>query len=96
MQYGVAEPQKFVVAPLMKVRARRDGIRVISLNPGPVETERLVNLMKKKARDRSGNADNWRELFKPLPFGRACAPQEVGAMIAFLASELVATTAVRL
>jgi 3-oxoacyl-[acyl-carrier protein] reductase len=65
----------------------RDGIRVISLNPGPVETERLVNLMKKKAKDRTGNADNWRELFKPLPFGRACAPDEVGAMIAFLASE---------
>jgi 3-oxoacyl-[acyl-carrier protein] reductase len=65
----------------------RDGIRVISLNPGPVETERLVNLMKKKARDRTGNADNWRELFKPLPFGRACAPQEVGAMITFLASD---------
>ena len=65
----------------------RDGIRVISLNPGPVETERLVNLMKKKARDRTGNADNWRELVKPLPFGRACAPKEVGAMIAFLASE---------
>ena len=65
----------------------RDGIRVISLNPGPVETERLVNLMKKKAKDRTGNADNWRELFKPLPFARACAPNEVGAMIAFLASE---------
>ncbi len=65
----------------------RDGIRVISLNPGPVETERLVNLMKKKARDRTGNADNWRNLFDPLPFGRACAPEEIGAMIAFLASE---------
>jgi 3-oxoacyl-[acyl-carrier protein] reductase len=65
----------------------RDGIRVISLNPGPVETERLVNLMKKKALDRTGSADGWRELFKPLPFGRACAPEEVGAMIAFLASE---------
>ncbi len=63
-----------------------DGIRVISLNPGPVETERLINLMKKKAHDRTGNADNWRELFKPLPFGRGCAPEEVGAMIAFLAS----------
>jgi NAD(P)-dependent dehydrogenase (short-subunit alcohol dehydrogenase family) len=65
----------------------RDGIRVISLNPGPVETERLVNLMKKKAKDRTGSADNWRELFKPLPFGRGCAPDEIGAMIAFLASE---------
>ncbi|MGE5536506.1 MAG: short-chain dehydrogenase/reductase [Acidobacteriota bacterium] len=65
----------------------RDGIRVISVNPGPVETERLVGLMKKKALDRTGNADNWRDLFKPLPFGRACTPEEVGAMIAFLASD---------
>ena len=65
----------------------RDGVRVFSLNPGPVETERLVNLMKKKAKDRTGNADNWRAVFKPLPFGRACAPDEVGAMIAFLASD---------
>ena len=65
----------------------RDSVRVISLNPGPVETERLVNLMKKKAKDRTGNADNCRALFKPLPFGRACAPDEVGAMIAFLASD---------
>jgi NAD(P)-dependent dehydrogenase (short-subunit alcohol dehydrogenase family) len=65
----------------------QDGIRVISINPGPVETERLVGLMKKKAQDRTGNADNWRDLFKPLPFGRACAPDEVGAMIAYLASD---------
>jgi 3-oxoacyl-[acyl-carrier protein] reductase len=63
-----------------------DGIRVIAVNPGPVETERLVGLMKKKSLDRTGNADNWRDLFKPLPFGRACAPEEIGAMIAFLAS----------
>ena len=65
----------------------KDGIRVISINPGPVETERLVGLMKKKAQDRTGSADNWRTLFEPLPFGRACAPDEVGAMIAFLASD---------
>ncbi len=65
----------------------RDGIRVISVNPGPVETERLVGLMKKKSLDRTGDADNWRELFKPLPFGRACTPAEIGSMIAFLASD---------
>jgi len=65
----------------------RDGIRVISLNPGPVETERLVGLMRKKALDRFGDAEQWRTLFKPLPYARACAPDEVGAMIAFLASD---------
>jgi NAD(P)-dependent dehydrogenase (short-subunit alcohol dehydrogenase family) len=65
----------------------KDGIRVISVNPGPVETDRLIGLMKKKAQDRTGSADNWRDLFKPLPFARGCAPEEIGAMIAFLASE---------
>jgi NAD(P)-dependent dehydrogenase (short-subunit alcohol dehydrogenase family) len=65
----------------------KDGIRVISVSPGPVETDRLIGLMKKKAQDRTGSADNWRDLFKPLPFARGCAPQEIGAMIAFLASE---------
>lgn len=66
----------------------RDGIRVISVNPGPVETERLAGLMKKRAEITTGNAENWRELFKPLAFGRACAPEEIGAMIAFLSSDL--------
>ena len=65
-----------------------DGIRVISVNPGPVETERLIGLMKKKAQDRIGSADKWRDLLEPLPFGRACAPEEIGVMIAFLASDL--------
>lgn len=64
-----------------------DGIRVISVNPGPVETERIVRLMKKKAQDRTSNAENWRDLYKLLPFGRAARPDEIGATIAFLASD---------
>jgi hypothetical protein len=27
--------------------------------------------MRKKAQDRTGNAENWRDLLKPLPFERA-------------------------
>lgn len=64
----------------------RDGIRVVAVSPGPVATDRLVGLMRKKAQDRTGNAENWRDLFKPLPFGRASTPEEIGAAIAFLAS----------
>ncbi len=64
----------------------RDGIRVVAVSPGPVSTDRLVGLMRKKAQDRTGNAENWRDLFKPLPFGRASTPEEIGAVIAFLAS----------
>src|SRR5215470_2217827 len=65
----------------------RDGIRVVAINPGPVATDRLVNLMRKKAQDRTGDAESWRDLFKPLPFGRASTPEEIGAAVAFLASE---------
>ena len=65
----------------------RDGVRVVAVSPGPVATERLVNLMRKKAQDRTGNAENWRDLFKPLPFGRAATAEEIAAAIAFLASE---------
>jgi NAD(P)-dependent dehydrogenase (short-subunit alcohol dehydrogenase family) len=65
----------------------RDGVRVVAISPGPVATERLVNLMRKKAQDRTGNAENWRDLLKPLPFERAATAEEIGAAIAFLASE---------
>ena len=65
----------------------RDGVRVVAVSPGPVSTGRLVNLMRKKAQDRTGNAENWRDLFKPLPFERAATAEEIGAAIAFLASE---------
>jgi 3-oxoacyl-[acyl-carrier protein] reductase len=70
----------------------RDGIRVVALSPGPVETDRLVGLMKKKARDRTGSEDNWRDLFKPLPFGRGATAEEIGAAVAFLASDHSAYT----
>ena len=43
----------------------KDGIRVVAINPGPVATDRLITLMKKKARDRTGSEDNWKDLLKP-------------------------------
>ena len=67
-------------------RSAHDGVRVVAVSPGPVETDRLITLMKKKSADRTGSADNWRDLFKPLPDGRGATPEEIGAAITFLAS----------
>lgn len=64
------------------------GVRVVGINPGPVATDRLVTLLKKRAQDRLGDAERWRELVKPMPFGRAAKPEEIAAMAAFLASDL--------
>jgi NAD(P)-dependent dehydrogenase (short-subunit alcohol dehydrogenase family) len=63
------------------------GVRVLGVNPGPTATERLVHLMQRKAQDRTGDAGNWRDLVKPLPFGRAAEPAELADMIVFAASD---------
>jgi len=70
----------------------KDGIRVLAINPGPVATDRLIGLFKKSARDRFDDEERYEELFAPLPFGRAGAPEEVASMAAFLVSDLSSYT----
>jgi len=67
--------------------APRDGLRVVGINPGPVMTERLIRLMRTRAQTQFGDAERWMELMKPLAFGRAAKPEEIGWMTAFLASD---------
>ena len=69
-----------------------DGLRVVGINPGAIATDRLVTIMKTRALDRFGDADRWEELMKPLPMGRAGTPEEIGVMVAFLASDISAYT----
>ena len=65
-----------------------DGIRVVAINPGPVETKRLETMQRAKAARELGDAERWREMFKTMPFGRPAKPSEVAAAVAFLASPL--------
>jgi hypothetical protein len=67
--------------------APRDNLRVVGINPGPVMTERLVTLTKTRARDTLGDESRWEELMKGHAFGRAAKPEEIAAMVAFLASD---------
>lgn len=69
-----------------------DGIRVVGINPGPVETDRLVSLHKQMAQTRLGDAERYRELFKDMSFGRPATPQEIAWAVAFLASDRSAYT----
>jgi NAD(P)-dependent dehydrogenase (short-subunit alcohol dehydrogenase family) len=64
------------------------GVRVVGVNPGPVETERLEFLGRKRAQDRLGDPDRWREFHKNMPLGRPATVDETAAMVAFLCSDL--------
>jgi NAD(P)-dependent dehydrogenase (short-subunit alcohol dehydrogenase family) len=68
-------------------RSLQDNIRVVGINPGPVETDRIVTLMKRQAESRFGDAARYPELMSRFPRGRAAKPREIADMMAFLASE---------
>jgi NAD(P)-dependent dehydrogenase (short-subunit alcohol dehydrogenase family) len=66
------------------------GVRVLAVNPGPVETDRIVMLMKTRAERELGNAERWPEFLKRLPLGRAAKSEEVADLVVFLVSERAA------
>ena len=68
--------------------APADGLRVVGINPGPILTDRLETLLRRRAQDTLGDAERWRETMAAMPFGRACRVEEVAALVAFLASDL--------
>jgi NAD(P)-dependent dehydrogenase (short-subunit alcohol dehydrogenase family) len=62
-----------------------DGVRVFGVSPGPTQTERLIGLLKTRAKA-EGNEDNWQSLMGGMPMGRAATVPEVADVIAFLCS----------
>lgn len=63
-----------------------DGVRVVGVNPGPVATDRMIKIMKRKAIDMLGNEARWEELFDKYPGKRPATSEEVADLCAFLAS----------
>jgi len=58
------------------------GVRVVGINPGQIETDRLRTRLQKKAQDAFGDPARWKELLKN-PMGQ---PQEIADLVAYLAS----------
>jgi NAD(P)-dependent dehydrogenase (short-subunit alcohol dehydrogenase family) len=68
-------------------RSLDDKIRVVGINPGPVQTDRIITLMKTQAKNVLGDESKYTDLLAKLPMGRAAKAREIGDMVAFLASE---------
>ncbi|MGD0025190.1 MAG: short-chain dehydrogenase/reductase [Xanthobacteraceae bacterium] len=68
------------------------GVRVIGVNPGPVLTDRVEVLGRKRAATLYGDESRWRESFAKMPFGRPATCDEIAASVVFLASDLCSYT----
>ena len=67
--------------------APSDGMRVVGINPGPVETDRMMTRLRREATAKFGDPARWRELTSHMAFKRAATATEIGNMAAFLASD---------
>jgi NAD(P)-dependent dehydrogenase (short-subunit alcohol dehydrogenase family) len=63
------------------------GVRVVGVNPGLIETERMMTMNKARAVAKFGDETRWREFLADMPQARAGAPEEVADLVAFLASD---------
>jgi len=67
-------------------RSLDHGVRVVAVNPGPVATDRMLKIMKRKSIDMLGDEGRWEELFDKYPGKRPATSEEVADLCAFLAS----------
>jgi 3-oxoacyl-[acyl-carrier protein] reductase len=85
---GAANAAGINVAASMAEQYAPHGIRVNSVNPGPVNTGRWDTLEKAFARDKGVSQERAHELaVASIPLGRIAEPEEVADLVVFLASE---------
>jgi NAD(P)-dependent dehydrogenase (short-subunit alcohol dehydrogenase family) len=84
---GAANAADINFAASMAEQYGRYGVRVNTVNPGPVNTDRWDGLEKAFARDKKVDQARAHELaVGSIPLGRICEPDEVANLVAFLAS----------
>jgi NAD(P)-dependent dehydrogenase (short-subunit alcohol dehydrogenase family) len=84
---GAANAADINFAASMAEQYGRYGVRVNTVNPGPVNTDRWDGLEKAFARDKQVDQARAHELaVSSIPLGRICEPEEVANLVVFLAS----------
>lgn len=67
-------------------RSLDDNIRVIGVNPGPVDTTRIYNMLRKFAENTLGDSARYPELLEKYPLKRPAKIHEITDLFLFLAS----------
>src|SRR5919112_2859422 len=84
---GVANAADINFASAMADQYGKSGVRINTVNPGPVNTDRWEGLEEAFARDKGVSRERAHKLaVGSIPFGRICEPEEGADLVAFLAS----------
>jgi NAD(P)-dependent dehydrogenase (short-subunit alcohol dehydrogenase family) len=87
MTAGIANAADINFASSLAEQYGRYGVRVNTVNPGPVNTDRWDTLEKAFARDKGVTQEEAHQLaVDSIPLGRICEPQEVANLVAVVAS----------
>jgi 3-oxoacyl-[acyl-carrier protein] reductase len=87
MTAGVANAADINFASSVAEQYGRYGVRINTVNPGPVNTDRWDSLEKALARDKKIDQKHAHELaLSSIPFHRICEPGEVASLVTFLVS----------
>ncbi len=89
MTAGAANAADINFASCIAEQYGRHGVRVNTVNPGPVNTDRWDGLEKAFARDMGCDQATAHEVAcASIPLGKITEPDEVAALVAFLASDV--------
>ena len=71
----------------MGAHAIDEGMRVLGVCPGAVQTERITTMLKTRAKDEKGDENRWQDYFSGMPLNRPALVEEVADVVVFLCSE---------
>lgn len=92
MTAGVANAADINFASSVAEQYGPFGVRINTVNPGPVDTDRWDTLEKAFARDMgTDQATARKRANESIPLGRITEPEEVAALVTFLASDISAS-----
>ena len=97
VHYGTTKTAQLAIARGLAVQTRGTGVTVNSVLPGPTRSAGIVDFIRSTAKDKSLSDEelgkNFVQTARPSSLiGRLTEPEEIGAIVAFLASPLAAVT----
>lgn len=93
--YAAAKAALSTYSKSLSKQVSPQGVRVVRVSPGWIETEASVDLATRLAAEHGGDIETGRKMIMEslggIPIGRPTKPQEVANLIAFLASDRAST-----